>query len=166
MISSEHLAAGNEAVQALLVLLFVFAGWRAAGMLLRALGTAQAFSKAEEGSASFRVEVAAFAKEHSVEDASKHSGLSPAEVVQCQSEAAQLAGAVTQIFTAARSLFTAGPETSMTSIETMEAVEHDDDVVARTSVSQDTRHHAGLRLLEHYGVFGATSGTWSGPLTC
>lgn len=153
---SEFLGVGTELSHALLVIGCVFLGWRASGVLLRSLG-AEKNQKAKEGSDCFRSEVASFAQEHSVEAAMKHSGLSSAEVKQCQSE-----------FFSLQTFFSWwGPGKAVASVtEDHDEDGAEDDFTEQVAWSSSETGHAGLHLLEHYGVFGACRGSWSGPLAC
>jgi hypothetical protein len=150
-------ALGHECGQAFLVLGCVFCGWCASGVMIRLLSCGS--DKTHEGSSKFRREVGTLATKYSVEEAAAHSGLDADEVVKCRNEA--LFWWCTE--TAASWLWGSPKQPDP---EADEQPEETDEMENFCPASIDTKcsSNPGLALLEHYGVFGAQNGAWTGPL--
>eukprot|EP00746_Dinoflagellata_sp_MGD_P161423 gnl/MRDRNA2_/MRDRNA2_88555_c0_seq1.p1 gnl/MRDRNA2_/MRDRNA2_88555_c0~~gnl/MRDRNA2_/MRDRNA2_88555_c0_seq1.p1 ORF type:complete len:225 (-),score=37.90 gnl/MRDRNA2_/MRDRNA2_88555_c0_seq1:254-928(-) len=160
---------GQEMLHASLLLSCAFVGWCASSMLVSACGWAQNCpdeGKAKEGSSIFREEVAAYVQQNNVKDAAKHFGLSCTEIRNCidaveQSQCGKihhiwqsLQDAVVTMIT---QLSASAPPNSKEA-----TLQKECEDICNYSIAPTVK--PGMLLLEQYGVFGASTGTWSGPL--
>jgi len=160
---------GQEMLHASLLLSCAFVGWCASSMLVSACGWAQNGpdeGKAKEGSSIFREEVAAYVQRNNVQGAAKHFGLSCTEIRNCIDAVEQ--GQCGKIYRFWQSIQDAvvGMTTQVSASTLLDSKE------ARSlKECEDIRNYSiaptvnpAMVLLEQYGVFGASTGTWSGPL--
>lgn len=163
---------GQEMLHATLLLSCAFVGWCASSSLIGDPGWFQNRphkGKAKEGSSIFREEVAAYVQANTIEDATRHFGLSPDEIRNCidavresQKEAAQWkVGHIWQLLHDVMMGKVIEEARSLQAVEAgCEPIEACEDVC---TFSIAPTIAPGMALLEQYGVFGAASGTWSGP---
>lgn len=164
---------GQEMLHATLLLSCAFVGWCASSVLVSACGWFQNCPdehKAKEGSSIFREEVAAYVQANNLKGATKHFGLSCAEILKCldtvehsQCEAAWWkVGHIWQLLQDA----VVGKTTQVSATEVCSEDVSSEDVgkdICKYSIAPAVK--PGMILLEQYGVFGASSGTWSGPMS-
>jgi len=180
---------GQEMLHATLLLSCAFVGWCASSALISTLGWFQKCpeeGKCKEGSGIFREEIVAYVRANTIEDASKHYGLSHAEIRNCidtveQSQRQADQRKVSQIWQSLQenmlqkmtfllpSLLSNGLTSQATEVvdcEPTEAHSEDegDDDVCTLDFSSAPSFSPGLMLLEQYGVFGASTGVWCGSV--
>jgi len=180
---------GQEMLHATLLLSCAFIGWCASSVLMSTLGWVRRCpeeGKCKEGSGIFREEVAAFVEANTIEDASKHYGLSHAEIQNCidtveqnkrqadQRQVGQiwqsLRNLVPSVLSSGSTLWKVLQSIEKADCEPMEAHSEDkseessEDDVCTLDFSIAPSFSPGLMLLEQYGVFGASSGIWCGSV--
>lgn len=154
---------GQEMLHATLLLSCAFVGWCASNALINCLGWSHKNlgGKAKEGSDAFREEITAYVQANSIDAATKHFGLSQTEILNCIDAVEQKQQTkIGQIW----KLFKEVGNNDFEKKSPQEEFEPESEDICDLDFSTSPSLNPGLVLLEQYGVFGATSGTWSGAV--